>query len=67
MMLGLHLTCLPLFAQPGTWEHYKKTFISNDGRVIDYYQEQCSHSEGQGYGMLLAVRHNDKETFSQDL
>ena len=64
MMLTLHLTSLPLFAQPGTWEYYKTAFISNDGRVIDYYQEQCSHSEGQGYGMLLAVRHDDKETFS---
>ena len=31
-----HLFCR-CFAQPGTWEYYKTAFISNDGRVIDYY------------------------------
>ncbi len=52
-------------AQPGTWEDYKQKFITKDGRVIDFYQDQCSHSEGQGYGMLLAVHFNDPKTFSR--
>ncbi|MEQ9619608.1 MAG: glycosyl hydrolase family 8 [Deltaproteobacteria bacterium] len=50
--------------EPG-WEQYKEHFISKDGRVIDYYQESASHSEGQGYGMLLAVMHDDKVLFDQ--
>lgn len=46
------------------WDQYKSNFIQ-DGRVIDYYQAQSSHSEGQGYGMLLAVTHNDRAAFDQ--
>ncbi len=45
------------------WERYKDTFITKDGRVVDYYQGGVSHSEGQGYGMLLSVVYNDKATF----
>ena len=29
-------------------------------RVIDYYQDGISHSEGQGYAMLLAVFFDDQ-------
>lgn len=51
--------------QPEQWETYKNTFISEDGRVIDFYQDAMSHSEGQGYGMLLALMNNDRATFDQ--
>lgn len=51
--------------QPQQWETYKNTFISEDGRVIDFSQDAMSHSEGQGYGMLLALMHNDRATFDQ--
>ncbi len=47
------------------WELYKEHFISEDGRVIDYYQNKASHSEGQGYVMLLAVIHDDRELFEK--
>jgi endoglucanase len=47
------------------WERYKSRFISEDGRVIDYGQAKSSHSEGQGYGMLLAVGFNDRATFDK--
>lgn len=47
------------------WEQYKKHFVSKDGRVIDYYQNRASHSEGQGYGMLLALMHDDKVLFDK--
>jgi endoglucanase len=46
-----------------SWAEYRKTFISKDGRVIDYGQEHASTSESQGYGMLLAVINNDRRTF----
>jgi len=45
------------------WKEYKKNFISEDGRIIDHQNDQISHSEGQGYGMLLSVIYNDKKTF----
>lgn len=54
------------FAQaPGTWEYYRHHFVSEDGRVIDFFQQKTSHSEGQGYGMLLAVAHKDREAFDR--
>jgi endo-1,4-beta-D-glucanase Y len=46
------------------WETYKKDFISSDGRLIDFFQNRMSHSEGQGYGMLLAAIQGDASTFS---
>ncbi len=54
-------------AEPGTWDHYKNRFISQDGRVIDIYQNRISHSEGQGYGLLLSVQNNDPSTFNRIL
>lgn len=47
-----------------SWGKYKSLFISKDGRVIDYNQDQRSHSEGQSYGMLLAVAYNDRAAFN---
>lgn len=47
------------------WAGYKDAFVSKDGRTIDRYQSQVSHSEGQGYAMLLATAYNDKETFDK--
>ncbi len=51
-------------AEPGTWSFFKEQFVTSDGRVIDRYQQEISHSEGQGYSMLLAVASGDRETFS---
>lgn len=44
------------------WRLYTDSFVE-DGRVIDTGNGDISHSEGQGYGMLLAVAFNDAETF----
>ena len=49
--------------EPGDWGYFVDHFISPEGRVIDIFQGEISHSEGQGYGMLLAVAHQDKATF----
>jgi endoglucanase len=46
------------------WNYYKKTFVAPSGRVIDFKQNGISHSEGQGYTMLLAVRFNDEPLFN---
>jgi endoglucanase len=47
------------------WERYKKTFITADGRVVDFAQGEASHSEGQGYSMLLAADYGDRDTFDK--
>lgn len=46
------------------WQSYKQGFISPDGRVIDTGNGGVSHSEGQGFGMLLAFAANDRATFA---
>ncbi len=45
------------------WNDYKKRFLSSDGRIVDFYQNKISHSEGQAYGLLLAVANDDKQAF----
>lgn len=48
-----------------TWEQYKERFLDSDGRVIDTGNRNVSHSEGQGWAMILAVANNDRDTFDQ--
>ncbi len=45
------------------WGQYKTAFIQQDGRVIDWQQKGISHSESQGYGLLLAVLCDDRKMF----
>ena len=45
------------------WIIFKTRFITRDGRVVDTGNGGVSHSEGQGWGMLLAQRMNDHRTF----
>jgi len=47
------------------WAFFKERFVSRDGRVVDVRQDKTSHSEGQGYAMLLAVKHDDSQAFDQ--
>jgi endoglucanase len=46
------------------WAAYKARFLDESGRIVDTGNERCSHSEGQGYGMLLAVATGDRATFN---
>jgi endoglucanase len=45
------------------WRAYAAAFVAPDGRVIDNANGGASHSEGQGYGMLLAALADDAEGF----
>jgi len=47
------------------WRQYQQHFISPEGRVLDTGNGNVSHSEGQGFGMLLAVAYDDPQTFSR--
>ena len=45
------------------WRAYKTHFVTETGRVVDTANKGISHSEGQGYGMLLAVAADDRAAF----
>ena len=47
------------------WQLYKSLFLNKDGRVIDTGNHNNSHSEGQGWGMLFAVKNNDQSSFEK--
>lgn len=47
------------------WREFVSTFVTPDGRVVDTGNGGISHSEGQGYGMVLAVAHGDREAFER--
>jgi endo-1,4-beta-D-glucanase Y len=56
-------------AKPGTlpleqWQPWRDRFVGADGRVVDDVN-QISHSEGQGYGQLLAVLAQDRAAFAR--
>ena len=44
------------------WKAFRMSFVSN-GRVIDKDNGGISHSEGQGYGMILAEASGDRAIF----
>ncbi len=73
-LLVVGLETPPAGAQPlriaGTlraanWEAYRSRFVDPTGRIVDDANGNISHSEGQGYGMLLALAANDRRTFEQ--
>lgn len=51
----------------GEWEVFKHRFVAEDGRVVDTGNGGCSHSEGQGWGLLFAVAFDDPDTFDRIL
>lgn len=48
---------------PQLWSEYRSRFITAEGRVIDKDNDPngVTHSEGQGYGMLLAEAAGDRD------
>ncbi|MGH6982029.1 MAG: glycosyl hydrolase family 8, partial [Stellaceae bacterium] len=46
------------------WATFKSRFIRDDGKLVDNFSA-LSHSEGQGYAMLLALGANDRSTFDK--
>lgn len=56
--------CGPGVRLKGLWQDYQARFIE-DGRVIDTGNGNISHSEGQGYAMLLATAVKDLQTFDR--
>nr|WP_275785947.1 glycosyl hydrolase family 8 [Rhizobium gei] len=58
--MSLFVQIAPAAAQQATitaevWQAYKSKFLDPAGRIIDDGNGGISHSEGQGYGLLLSV------------
>lgn len=49
----------------GSWELYRSRFVDDEGRIVDDDNGMISHSEGQGYGMLIAVAADDRASFER--
>jgi endoglucanase len=69
-LLGLLTSSLPASAQQGSleaslWQDYKSRFLDASGRIVDNANGGISHSEGQGYGLLLAFYANSQSDFEQ--
>ncbi|MBR9762624.1 MAG: glycosyl hydrolase family 5 [Rhodobacteraceae bacterium] len=47
------------------WLAWRTANLDATGRVIDQFQRNASHSEGQGYGMLLAASLGDQRSFER--
>lgn len=49
----------PLHPLQQAWQTWKRMCLMSDGRIVDGFQEGASHSEGQGYGLVLAAMFAD--------
>ncbi|MFC7473305.1 glycosyl hydrolase family 8 [Dankookia sp. GCM10030260] len=56
-------------AQPdaarAAWAAFQARYVAPEGRVVDTGNGGVSHSEGQGWSMLLAVRADDRRGFDR--
>jgi endoglucanase len=58
-------TPAPSAAELRDWSVFRSRFVQADGRVVDTYNNDVSHTESQGLGMLFAVAFDDRETFDR--
>ena len=49
------------------WEAFKTRYVRPDGRTVDTANGGVSHSEGQGFTLLLAESMDDRATFERAL
>ncbi|WP_309971473.1 cellulose synthase complex periplasmic endoglucanase BcsZ [Variovorax guangxiensis] len=50
------------------WTSFVERHVQRDGRIVDFdTPQQHSTSEGQSYGLFLALVHNDRATFARIL
>jgi endo-1,4-beta-D-glucanase Y len=57
--------CSTAAAADQNWQTFKRRFVVDDRRVIDSGNNNVSHSESQGWGLLFAQSYDDKETFAK--
>ncbi|MEC5342298.1 glycosyl hydrolase family 8 [Brenneria populi] len=61
LLLGV-LSC-NAWAQDSGWSQFKQRFVLPEGRVADTGNHNISHTEGQGFTLLLAVFNDDRAAF----
>lgn len=47
------------------WVAFRDRFMAREGRIVDSGNRGVSHTEGQGWGMLAAVRAGDRASFDR--
>lgn len=52
---------------PEEWSSYVENYVTDEGRVVDTANNNISHSESQGYGLILSVLADDRDTFARVL
>lgn len=52
-------------AAESDWARYKALFMADGGRIVDTGNGGVSHSEGQGWGLLLAEADGDRAGFER--
>lgn len=57
----------PLHLPKSQWRWFLSRYVSPEGRVIDTGNNNISHSEGQGYGLILAEAFGDRKAFDRIL
>lgn len=62
--LALLLT-QPVHAVQSEWNLYLQRHVLPEGRVVDSGSNNISHSEGQGFCLLLATYHDDPKVFEK--
>jgi endo-1,4-beta-D-glucanase Y len=65
ILLMLCGVAAPALAEDPNWSLYKSRFIDADGRLFDDSADNVSHSEGQGYALVLAAFNDDRATFAR--
>lgn len=61
-MTNIKAPALPMISD-ADWKAYADKFLTPEGRIIDDANGNISHSEGQGYGLLLALMANRPADF----
>jgi endoglucanase len=54
---------VPTTADLDEWSIFQRRFLDGSGRIVDTGNGGVSHTEGQGWGMLLAVAFDDPTSF----
>nr|WP_038381562.1 glycosyl hydrolase family 8 [Pantoea sp. IMH] len=62
VVMALILSCAQVSAAEG-WGAFKGRYMTSEGRIQDTGNNNISHTEGQGYAMLMAVWYNDRSGF----
>jgi endoglucanase len=61
---SLLASSLPACAAPRQqWQLFQQNFMDGSGRIRDPENGGASHSEGQGYGLIMAAAFQDRPTF----